>query len=67
MKAQTSRIPDWQRDATQIKTAHVQYWVNGLMAGALDKAEAQQMVTSGEAYVITDQAIGQMRNGQRNG
>ena len=53
----------WQRNPYEVQTETVQYWANGVMITLLSKAEARQRVEDGEAFVITDQAIGQMVNG----
>lgn len=50
---------DWQRNPDKIKTNRVQFWSNGIMLTAqLTNAEAKEMVRTGKAYVITEQAIG---------
>ena len=58
---------EWQKDSSKIETSTVQYWVNGTMITAqLSNAEAKKMVNSGNAFVITRQAIGNLKNGEYN-
>ena len=48
-----------KRDPMGLKTERVQYWRNGIMVTAQMPLEtARRLVAKGEAYVITDQAIG---------
>jgi len=51
-----------KRDPMRLKTERVQYWRNGIMLTAqMPLEEARRLVAKGEAYVITDQAIGDIR------
>jgi len=52
----------WQIDPANITTAMVQHWSNGIM-GKIAKAEAVAMVQQGSAFVINEQAIGALVNG----
>lgn len=53
-----------QLDPERIKTETVQYWANGIMMSAqMTNAQARELVSTGWAFVITDQAIGRMVNG----
>lgn len=53
-------------EANKIKTAKVQYWKNGIMLTAqMTREQAQKLVEAGEAFVITDQAIGAIVDGKR--
>ena len=46
-------------EADKIETARVQYWRNGVMLTAqMTREQAQELVTAGEAFVITGQAVG---------
>jgi hypothetical protein len=54
----------WQQDASQIETATVQYWRNGVMITAqMTKESAQSLVRDGAAFVICRQAIGAVIDG----
>lgn len=56
---------EWQKDPSNIKTENVQYWQNGIMVTArMSRKEAQELVSDGYAFVITDQAIGALKNGE---
>ena len=51
-----------KRDPMRLKAERVQYWRNGIMVTAqMPLEEARRLVAEGEAYVITDQAIGDIR------
>lgn len=55
----------WQMNPENVTTDHVQYWRNGSMLTALmTNATARELVKTGKAFVITDQAIGALHNGQ---
>jgi len=50
------------------KDGYIQYWSNGIMLTArMDPETAQKWVDYGEAYIISPQAIGKMRNGVKMG
>lgn len=55
----------WQLESSSLCTQsnQVQYWHNGLMAGLIDKSEAQKFVRNGVAFVISEQAVGAMVDG----
>jgi hypothetical protein len=58
------RPSGWQLEADSIKTENVQYWRNGIMiTGRMLKAEAQNLVKAGHAFVMCEQAIGCMEEG----
>ena len=59
---------EWQNDPKQIKTNWVQYWKNGIMLTAqLSKENAQELVRTGEAFVISSQAVGAIINEKKAG
>lgn len=59
MKIKRSRKPvDWQKDPNNIYSDRVQFWRNGVMITVMDKAQAASLVTSGNAFVMCEQAIG---------
>lgn len=56
----------WQLDPTSLctKSNEVQYWRNGCMVtGQMPKSKAQELVVSGAAFVISEQAVGAMVDG----
>jgi len=53
----------WQLDPDRIDTDRVQYWKHGTMLTVLEKKDAVGMVKRGDAFVITGQAIGAMKDG----
>lgn len=58
-KAERGFPQDWQMDVRNILTERVQYWRNGVMvSGEMSKGEAQRLVATGAAFVISEQAIG---------
>lgn len=66
MKKQSKqyRPSGWQLDPEQIKTETVQYWVGlTMMTAFMKKAEAQELVKNGYAFVCTEQAISKMVDG----
>lgn len=65
-RKQIIRTPkDWQKDPKQVTTPFVQYWRNGVMITAqVTNEKAREMVKNGVAFVMTDQAIGAMIDGQ---
>ncbi len=51
-----------KRDPMRLKAERVQYWRDGIMLTAqMPLEEARRLVAEGRAYVITDQAIGDIR------
>lgn len=62
----TRKTPQtWQKNPEMIQTSKVQYWQNGIMMTAkMSKTEAQEMVRDGFAFVISNHAIGALKNGQ---
>ncbi len=51
-----------KRDPMRLKAERIQFWRNGIMVTAQMPLEtARRLVAEGEAYVITDQAIGDIR------
>ncbi|OAQ20333.1 hypothetical protein [Thermosulfurimonas dismutans] len=55
-------ISQAKRDPMRLKAERIQYWRNGIMVTAQMPLEtARRLVAEGEAYVITDQAIGDIR------
>jgi hypothetical protein len=49
----------WHSDHTKIETDRVQYWRRGVMVTAMmPKETAVKLVKRGQAFVISDQAIG---------
>ena len=65
MKATRQYRPHgWQLDHQNLDTGTVQLWHNGIMLTAQVKLnDAKQRVINGEAFVITSQAIGTMKDG----
>jgi len=58
---------EWQRDPKNINGTRVQYWANGIMVTAQMSIDtAREMIINGSAFVMTEQAIGQMVNGYAN-
>lgn len=56
---------EWQKDPSNVKTSKVQFWTNGIMLTAqMTNAEARTLVANGTAFVISDQAIGALKNGR---
>lgn len=66
MKNQYRRTPQqWQTDSTQITTDTVQFWSNGSMVSCnMKRDEARLMVDTGNAFVISDTAIGLLYDGR---
>lgn len=65
-KKREYRPHSWQLDPNALctKSNEVQYWHNGLMVtGQMPKAKAQALVANGEAFVISEQAVGAMVDG----
>ena len=59
---------EWQKNPENIETEKVQYWQNGIMVTArMTNLEANCLVKDGYAYVISAQAIGAIKDGQRDG
>ena len=56
----------WQTNPNNVKTDKVQYWRNGIMFSLMAKDVAQSLVSQGKAFVITDQAIGELSYGKMN-
>jgi hypothetical protein len=54
----------WQIDPTNITTSMVQHWSNGIMS-KVSRAEAVTMVQQGSAFVINEQAVGALVNGNK--
>ena len=53
---------EWQLNPDNIKTEKVQYWNDCCMLTAqMLKSEAQELVKSGKAFIITEQAIGVLK------
>ena len=61
-----NRTPQaWQVDPSNVKTNKVQFWSNGTMVTAeMNQVNARQAVSEGRAFVMTEQAVGAMVNGQ---
>lgn len=59
---------DWQMDVRNILTERVQFWRNGvMMTGEMSKGEAQRLVASRAAFIISEQAVGALdANGRYN-
>ncbi len=58
----------WQTDPSLIDTETVQYWRDGVMLTAqMKKERARELVETGQAFVITGQAIGTILNGECRG
>ena len=58
------RPQGWQLDPSHIDSKKVQFWKNGIMVTAqMEKIAAQELVSNGNAFVITGQAIGAMVDG----
>jgi hypothetical protein len=58
-KAERGTPQDWQMDVRNILTERVQYWRGGVMvSGQMSKGEAQRLVATGAAFVMSEQAIG---------
>ena len=58
--------PD-QTNPENVTSGNVQFWSNGVMRTAqMTRETAREMVASGEAFVISAQAVGALQNGQRN-
>ena len=65
-------FPDWRgfdvelkHDSRSLKTSCIQFWSEGNMVTAqMSLSKAREMVESGSAFVITDQAIGAVINGK---
>jgi hypothetical protein len=60
------RPSGWQLDPESITTERVQYWSNGVMSWFVTREQARRMVTNGNAFVVSDQAIGAMIDGVAN-
>lgn len=59
---------DWWRDPENVKTEMVQFWRMGVMVTAMMSLEkAREAVRNGNAFVISNQAIGHMVNGVKQG
>ena len=54
------RPKEWQLDSSNVKTAHVQYLVNGILLTRIPYLQARKYVDEGKAFVISDQAIGSL-------
>ncbi len=55
-------ISQTKRDPMRLKAERVQYWRDGIMLTAqMPLEEARRLVADGKACVITDQAIGDIR------
>lgn len=52
-----------QRNPNALTTKRVQIWHHGIMMGVRPLEEAKQWIRDGQAFVITDQAIGTMKDG----
>ena len=55
---------NWQRDPANVKTPNVQFWARGVMVGVITLIAARERIQNGTAFVINDQAIGLLSNGQ---
>lgn len=57
----------WQKDPNNIKTDKVQFWTSGgtMLTAQMKRADAQKLVKSGKAFVITDQAIGALSESKK--
>lgn len=66
MRTKINRTPKaWQTDPSNITTDRVQFWSNGVIVTAqMSKTAAQEAVSEGRAFVITEQAIGAIVNDQ---
>jgi hypothetical protein len=56
---------DWQRDPMQLTTNRIQYWHLGNMCSLMTLEGARHSVQHGYAFVINDQAIGALIDGQK--
>ena len=52
-----------QKNPDDLKTSEVQIWHHGIMMGVCPLEEAKQWIREKRAFVITDQAIGTMKDG----
>jgi len=66
-QAKLSPPSGWQLDPKTLKTEKVQYWRKGVMMTLFTKSHAQHLVETGRAFVISDQAIGLLENGMKQG
>lgn len=67
MNSKSNTPKAWQKDVNNIKTAKVQFWQNGIMVTAqMDRMKARELVATHQAFVISTQAIGALKNGQYN-
>lgn len=58
-KAERGTPQDWQKLPQNILTERVQFWRNGVMvSGDMAKGEAQRLVATGAAFVMSEQAVG---------
>lgn len=66
MNAKKSLKPQaWQLNPENVKTETVQYWRNGIMLTAqMSRMGAREMIRQKTAFVISDQAIGALINGE---
>ena len=60
---------EWQQNAENVKSEKVQFWQNGVMITAqMTRGRSRKMVEVGIAYVISEQAIGDLDgHGHRRG
>lgn len=67
-KTERGTPQDWQKLPQNILTERVQYWRNGVMiTGEMTKGEAQRLVATGAAFVMSEQAVGALdANGRYN-
>lgn len=52
-----------QKNPDNLTTNNVQVWHHGVMAGIIKLEDAKEMVKNHNAFVITQQAIGTMKDG----
>lgn len=65
-KTTSARKPqDWQTNPKTIQTAYAQFWVRGVMANSeLPMDQARTLIGEGQAFAISDRAIGMLTNGK---
>mgnify|MGYP000885821737 CR=1 FL=1 len=56
------KLNEWQLKPENVKTEKVQYWTSAgtMLTAQMLLKTARQMVAEGRAYVITEQAIGEL-------
>ena len=53
----------WQLDSSKLDSDKIQLWKNGIMLTLIDKIDAVKLIDNKDAFVISSQAIGYMRDG----